>query len=195
MSQSLHDTAIQEVKARVVKHERPDLVNRIDYLDDIINKKLKTIIPLDASIIQLGCACGYILDTFKANGYTHLTGVDKDEALKATFPPGIEFINDTVRGVLERGTKYDVVITHKFLYILPPEKKNDELMESISKSFTKYLITFEEEGGIMGRAGDTQFPVVYYNRNYKKVFEKLGLKEEWMDVGAIQYLAFRMFTK
>ena len=185
---------VEAITERVIRHKRGDLTTRVEYFNDLTEFKLNKIIPKDASILQLGCGCGYLLEVLKAHGYTNLTGVDKNPGMREDFPEGIKLITSTVREALATLPKYDVVFTHTYLYRLPPIKKNEELFKTISKSFNQYLITFEEEEGKVARPGDTRWETTFYNYNYKKKFEKLGLKQTWMDVGSMQHVAFRIFT-
>lgn len=178
---------IEKVCERIVRHNRPDLVPRAEYLDDLLNNELADLIPKDASIIQYGCACGYMLDVFKTHGYTNLTGVDNDSGMEKDWMPGVKFVCSTARWALQTLPKADVVLFHRFLYTLPPTERTDDFFKLVAKSFKKYLVVIEEEVGEV-REGQ---PARYY-RNYKDVFK--GLKQVFEDQGSVQNVIFRVFT-
>lgn len=181
---------IEDVCERIVRHERPDLVPRALYLDQVLNNGLEELIPKDASIVQYGSACGYMLDVLKLHGYTNLTGVDNDSGMEKDWMPDVKFICSTARWAMQTLPKHDVVLFHRFLYTLPPTERTDDFFKLAAKSFKKHLLVIEEETGTV-REGQ---PARYY-RNYKEVFEGLGLKEVWQDSGSVEAVTFRIFTK
>ena len=181
---------MKDVYARIVRHERPDLVPRAELLNEMIESVFSKVIPKDASIIQYGCACGYLLDTFKAHGYTNLTGVDKDPDMARDWMEGVKFIPSTARWALKDQRPHDVVLIHRFLYLLPDTEQTEEIYRLLVKGFTKYLIIIEEE---VGENGDGR-PSRYY-RNYQPIFESLGLKQTLESSGRVQNVTLRVFTK
>lgn len=181
---------IDDVCNRIVRHERPDLVPRAKYFDTILTDVLDPLLTKDMSIIQYGCACGYMLDVLKTHGYTDLTGVDKDPDMEKDWMEGVKFVPSTVRWALKSQPKHDVVLLHRFPYILPDTAQTEELWQLLAKSFNKYLVILEEEVGENGGGR----PVRYY-RNYQSIFEALGLKQIWEDSGKVQNVTCRIFTK
>lgn len=176
---------IDAVCERIVRHNRPDLVSRARYLDTLLNNELKDLIPKDASIVQLGCACGYMLDVFKTHGFTNLLGVDNDPDMEKDWIDGVKFVCSTARWALQTLPKPDVLLFHRFLYTLPPTERTEDFFNLVKKGFKKFLIVMEEEVG-GPRAGE---PARYY-RNYQDAFK--GLTQVFEDQG--NGVVFRVFT-
>lgn len=170
---------IDDVCDRIVRHNRPDLVPRARYLEELLKTKLKGLIPTDASIVQYGCACGYMLDVLKAHGYTNLTGVDNDPDMEKDWIDGVKFVCSTARWALQTLPKPDVVLFHRFLYTLPPTERTDDFFKLVSKGFKMFLVVIEEESGEI-REGE---PARYY-RNYQDVFKGLKqvLEDRWGNI-------------
>lgn len=179
---------IEAVCERIVKHNRPDLVPRARYFNDLLQKI--DFIPKDATITQYGCACGYMLDVLRINGYEKLTGVDNDSGMEKDWVPDTKFVCSTARWALKDLPKPDVALFHRFLFTLPPTERTDDLYKLVANGFKKYLIVMEEETGtqVVGS------PAVYFN-NYKDIFEGLGLKQIYEDTSFCKEVVFRIFTK
>lgn len=183
---------IEKIRQRVIRHNREDLTYNVEYIDFIIKTQLLQLIPKDSSILQIGCACGYGIETFQANGYKNLTAIDKDPEMGKDFPSGVNFVCDTIRNALPKLPAQDVIFSHRFLYILPSEEKSDELFNLIASKVSKYLVTIEAETGGPGwREGRHG----WWRRNYKDVFEKLGFVQVWEDNKGLADTVVRIFKK
>lgn len=172
---------IEKVCERIVRHGRPDLVPRARYFDELLKSGWG--ISKDSSIVQLGCACGYMLDVLKDHGYTNLLGVDNDPDMEKDWMKGVKFVCSTARWALQTLPKPDVLLFHRFLYTLPPTERTDDLFKLVERGFKKFLIVMEEEEGC-----ETD----RYYRDYKDVFK--GLTQVFEDRGSLQNVVFRVFT-
>ena len=128
----------------------------------------------DASILEVGCNVGRNLNYLFLSGFTRLSGIEiSTEAcnlMKKCYPKmawSINVFNDSAENTLPRlpDDSFDVVFTMAVLQHIHPE--SEFIFNHISRVTRKFLITIEDEYGVSWR----NFP-----RNYKKIFEKLGMK-------------------
>ena len=154
------------------------------------------------TIFELGCNIGRNLHHLYESGYKNLYGIDiNEEAIKlskelypntvAKLPLVCSSIEDYIIFMLEN--EVDVIFTMGVLMHIHPS--SIWIFNYIKHVVKKYLIIAEQEDGLYEHV----FP-----RNYKKIFEHLGLKqvyEEYVeypntvdDLGVLK-LQYRVFKK
>ena len=149
----------------------------------------------EAKILEIGSGVGRNLAVLKFAGYENLTGVELSQASIDTMRDLMPILNFTPvhQGPAEEvlysmaPDSFDLVFTMAVLEHLPPE--SEHVFEQIVKITKTYLLTIEDEVCVSSR---------HFPRNYKRVFEPLGLKE--IDVEKkLPHLSFgfqlRLFTK
>jgi 2-polyprenyl-3-methyl-5-hydroxy-6-metoxy-1,4-benzoquinol methylase len=144
---------------------------RNEYLVSLIKQYVK---PDSSSILELGCYVGLNLSYLWREGYHNLSGVEiNPEALrlmKQNFPDMqvITYEGDIEDRIKELG-EYDLVFTMAVLEHI--HNDSEWIFSDIAQKVKRYLITIE---------GEKKTDVVselYFPRNYKNIFEDLGLQQ------------------
>lgn len=127
------------------------------------------------SVLEIGCNVGRNLYHLFSAGYTNLTGIEINEEavrlLRAAFPDmagQIVVHNAPAETVLPgmAADTFDLVFTMAVLEHI--HRDSEWLFGDIARVTKEYLITIEDEEHISWR---------HFPRNYRKVFERLGLRE------------------
>ncbi len=139
-----------------------DIVNQ--YFD---NKKVK--------ILELGCNVGRNLNNLFENGFKNLNGIEINpeaiKLMKTSFSEAFSYVKIS-QGTIEENIKkipdkeFDLVFSMAVL--MHVHYDSDWIFEHLVRITKKHLITMEHEEGVARK----NFP-----RNYKNIFEKLGLKQ------------------
>lgn len=129
----------------------------------------------NSTVLDLGCNVGRNMNYLFVRGYEHLSGIDISkraiDLMQKSFPimaKSSSVYNDSFENILPntKNLKFDIVFTSAVLMHI--HKDSEYLLDYIPKLVNKFLITFEDEVGVARK----NFP-----RNYKSVFEKLGMKQ------------------
>jgi len=155
-----------------MNYYKPDGWIRSGYLARYVSNTLT--LPKDARIFEVGSGVGRNLAVLKFAGYDHLSGVELSQnsidTMRAMMPiltqtnirPGPA--EDVLPSIMPLA--FDLVFTMAVLEHLPPE--SETVFAEIVRITRKYVLTIEDEQCISFR---------HFPRNYKRVFEKLGLKQ------------------
>jgi len=138
---------------------------RSDMLVDIVKNK----IALDAerTILELGCNVGRNLSALENAGYTNLFGIDVNKKALDMVQSKACLMHGPVEKVLPRILQpYGLVFTMAVLQHIPYE--NNDVFGHIARLGRYNLVTIEDESSNSSR---------HFSRNYKEVFEKLGLRQ------------------
>lgn len=165
--EEIHDYWInQSISSNYLKH-----VQRSEFLFGYIKKY----IDQSGKILEIGCNLGRNLNYLYENNFQNLTGIEiSKEAineLKKTYPlliENTEIIHSSVENIVKELPieNYDLVFTMAVLEHIHPD--SEWIFAEIARITGSHLITIEAEKSEHWRI----FP-----RNYKEVFEKLGLKQ------------------
>lgn len=126
-------------------------------------------------ILELGCNVGRNLNHLMKNHYRNLTGIEISEeavnSLKKNFPTLYEnatIIHSPIENIIKEipNNQYHVVFTMAVLEHIHPE--SEWIFKEMARVTKSYLITIEAETAKNWRL----FP-----RNYKVIFENLGMKQ------------------
>ena len=138
---------------------------RSDMLVDTVKNKIA--LATNRAILEIGCNVGRNLSYLEMAGYTNLTGVDVNDKALDMVQSNACLMHGPIEKVLPRILQpYGLVFTMAVLQHIPPE--NDKVFEDIARLGTYNLLTIEDEGCISTR---------HFPRNYKEVFEGLGMKQ------------------
>jgi len=154
---------------------------------------------INAKTLEIGCNIGRNLNYLFKAGFHNLEGIEISnnavEALKRTYPEmarNVRIYNTTVEEIITKfkDRQYDVVYTMAVL--LHIHNDSEWIFPEIARITNSLLVTIEAEW----REGWKRFP-----RNYKNVFEPLGMKQvEELNCGdvrdgfTVDYVA-RVFKK
>ncbi len=135
-------------------------------------------IPLKKNnkILELGCNIGRNLSYLQTVGCTNLFGVELNkETVKQSkkFYPNLraKIVNSTIEDFARNDfggefyNRYDLIFTMAVLEHIP--KESEWIFQSMA-THAKYIITIEDEKSINK---------ICFPRNYKKIFEGLGMKQ------------------
>ena len=162
------------VREKLREHNHPDWIEGAEYIAELFDKH----IDKKSSILQLGCACGYVLDGLWETGFKNLTGFDRNkDSLKEITNPKIKKICGELSEEIDKIKPYDVILCSRFLYVQPSE----QLFKKIAEKAKKYLVAVERE------EETTEYKVPHFNRNYKEVFEPLGLKQIFSETNIFSF--------
>jgi len=126
------------------------------------------LIPLtfNDSILELGCNVGRNLNYLRTKGYKNLTGVELNKEAVKNSLKGFKIFDSSIEDFLKKSeTKYGLIFTMAVLEHLP--KKSEWVFAEMSKR-AKYILTIEDEKSLNK---------ICFPRNYKKIFESLGMKQ------------------
>jgi len=128
-----------------------------------------------SKIIELGCNVGRNLNYLSQRGYTNIYGIEISknalEKMKEIYPEmgsSIEVFHSAIEDKIKKfeQDEFDVVFTMAVLEHIHTD--SEWVFEEIVRITKRYLITIEDEKCISWR---------HFPRNYRKIFEKLGLEE------------------
>lgn len=141
------------------------LVEIVQKYDDSKNQK----------ILELGCNVGRNLNELFESGFKNLEGVEINEKavkLMKVHYPEMANASKIIVGEIENWIKeipdnyYDIVFSMAVLMHIHSE--SEWIFKEIARITKKTLITIEDEQGVATKN---------FCRNYKTVFEKLGMKQ------------------
>ena len=129
----------------------------------------------DISILEIGCNVGRNLDYLYKNGYANLSGVEISKYALIEFKERYKETHNNI-------SLYNLSVENYYAKNNPPQVKmiftmavlehihNDSqwVFEKMAEQASRYLLTIEDEGSISWK---------HFPRNYKKVFEKCGMKQ------------------
>jgi len=150
-------------------------------------KVLEKYASRDARILEPGCNVGRNLNYLFKCGFTNLEGIElsKDalELLKKSYPEMARHITIHDRSIEEiitsfKDNAFDIVYTMAVLQHIHPA--SEWVFSEIVRITNSFLITMEGEDYVSWR---------HFPRNYKKIFESLGMKQ------VEAYNSFRVFKK
>ena len=126
-------------------------------------------------ILELGCNVGRNLNKLFESGFQNLNGIEINpeaiQLMKTSFSEILSHVNIS-QGTIEENVKnfsdkeFDLVFSMAVL--MHVHYDSDWIFEHLVRITKKHLITMEHEEGVARK----NFP-----RNYKNIFEKLGLKQ------------------
>ncbi len=128
-----------------------------------------------SKIIEIGCNVGRNLRYLQKEGYQELSGIEINTdaiiLMGEKFPElssHVTIYNEPVENCIKSFTEneFDVIFTMATLQHI--HNNNKFVFDEIVRITKKILITIEDEKGISWR---------HFPRNYKTIFEKLGLKQ------------------
>jgi 2-polyprenyl-3-methyl-5-hydroxy-6-metoxy-1,4-benzoquinol methylase len=171
--------SVQKSRDELQKYwQNPDKMNfilghlmggkRSEYLVSLVKQYVKP----DASILELGCNVGSNLYHLWKSGYHNLSGIEiNPEALKLMKQNFPEMQVITYEGSIEdrikKLGKYDLVFTMAVLEHLHID--SEWVFSETARRAKRYLITIEGEKKILSK--------LHISRNYKNIFERLGLQQ------------------
>lgn len=130
-------------------------------------------IPLDASVLEIGCNVGRNLHYLRQAGYLDLTGIeispDALEEMARAFPDVREqckIINVSIEEALKELPSFDVIFTMAVLVHIHPE--SDWIFPEIASRAKHTLIIIEQETSASWR---------HFGRRYRPIFEKCGFTQ------------------
>lgn len=151
----------------------------------------------NARILEPGCNVGRNLNHLYQAGYNNLTGIDinKDalQLLETTFPQlsaNAKLHNAEIEDVIKKfkENEFDLVYTMAVLEHIHPD--SEWIFADLARITGSYLITIEDEAAVSWR---------HVPRNYKKIFEPLGLAQieegSCIPAGLSQGFRLRVFRK
>ncbi len=173
------DQPIQKSKDELHEYWRnPDEMNdpigyfqateRSAFLLSLVDQYVST----DVLILELGCNVGRNLNHLWQAGYKNLTGVEINaeaiRLMKERFPDMRAIIyQGTIEDHVKELKEYDLVFT---MAVLEHIHRDSEWVFSEMVRIAKCLITIEDEKNVSER---------HFPRNYKNVFEALGLSQTY----------------
>ena len=124
------------------------------------------------TILELGAGMGANLKFLQKYGYRNLYAIEPFEE-DIGNPDGIKVIIGTLADIKEVKPK-DVIFSASTLYLIPDDECH---FKEIAQKTKKYLILME------GEVNQNRVHEWLFDRNYKDIFERYGLKqleeEEW----------------
>ena len=143
---------------------------------------IKELITTDGKILEIGVNAGRNLSHLYSEGYKNLFGIEISKNALNEFERSFgdcyknsNIINDSVENAIINidDKSIDVIYTMAVLQHIHP--KSEWIFEHMSRICRGYIITFEDEFWV----SDRHFP-----RDYKKVFEKVGMRQLYKKQGA-----------
>ena len=125
----------------------------------------------DASVIELGCNVGRNLHYLWQAGYRNLSGVEINEQavkmMREKFPDvKVKVHQGALEDKIRDLGQYDLVFTMAVLEHI--HRDSEWVFGEIARIAKKCLITIEDEKNVSER---------HFPRNYKEIFEPLGLRQ------------------
>ncbi len=152
----------------------------------------------DINILEIGCNVGRNLNYLYNNNYTDLSAVEISEAALVKFKDvfgetynAISIYNSPVEEFFKENSnlQYDLIYTMAVLEHIHTD--SDWIFEHMVKQTSKYILIIEDENSISWK---------HFPRNYKKIFENLGMKQIEFDDSLIAKVihkgfVYRLFEK
>lgn len=176
------------------KNNPNDYLNGKERTDYLLSKINALNIDKNISILELGCNVGRNLNGLYNAGYKSLHGIEINEnavkILKKEFPHLKNIKNGTIEFYINAFDSADIVYTMAVLEHIHDDNA-EKIFREMKRISNKYIITIEDERKESER---------HFTRNYKTVFEGLGLKEvEFENCKKIKGLGrnyfYRLFIK
>ena len=126
-------------------------------------------------ILEIGCNVGRNLNYLFLAGFKKLVGIEINKKairlLKQSYPELARYAkiyNKPVEEVITgfKNGAFDIVFTMAVLQHIHPD--SEFIFSEIARVTNRFLVTIEDERGISWR---------HFPRNYKRVFESLGLEQ------------------
>lgn len=165
---------------------------RSGHLEQYLSKNME--LQKDASIFEIGSGVGRNLAVLKFAGYDNLSGLELNpgsiQTMRAMMPVLVQCcVQEGPAEVLVHAIpsrNFDLVFTMAVLEHLPPE--SEHVFAQIARISQKYVLIIEDEHSVSHR---------HFPRNYKNVFEKLGLKQidHRKKLCSITKLSLRLFSR
>lgn len=146
--------------------------------------------------MEVGCNVGRNLKYLYDHGYVNLSGIEISEEaikeLKKSYPElaqNAELLHGSVEDVIrtKHDNEYDMIFTMAVLEHIHSD--SDWILEEMVRVTSQYIMTIEAEDVSIYR---------FFKRNYRKVFEGLGMKQIYEttceDAGLSEYV-LRVFKK
>ena len=144
--------------------------------NELLLKFVEKYIDPDDKILEVGCNVGRSLNFLFNAGYNKLAGVEFSkeavDLMKKTYPGMVKsakIYNTPIEEVIKnfKNDAFDTLFTVAAFQCIHPD--SNFIFPEIARITKKYLISIENE---TGRGSDRNFP-----RNYKKIFERLGMEQ------------------
>ncbi len=149
-------------------------------------------------ILEIGCNVGRNLNFLFEKGYKNLSGIEISEnaieQMQIVFPSmfnQIKVFNSSVEDIIKSPEldKFDLIFTMAVMEHIHSD--SNWIFAELAKLSEKYIITIEDEKSISWK---------HFPRNYKKVFEKIGMKQiDYQDCSKIKGFHngfyYRLFEK
>lgn len=151
-------------------------IGRSKFLAKILNAHIAVKERGRKKILEIGCNVGRNLNYLLSEGYEDLSGVEISpkaiEAMRKEYPDLIKTAKITISPIEDiikkiKDDVFDVVFTMAVMEHIHPD--SEWIFPEIARIVNQYLITIEDETS----------PQAYgrYPRNYKNIFEALGLRQ------------------
>ncbi len=144
---------------------------RSKFLKNLLNKYVTS----NSNILEIGCNVGRNLNELFSSGFKNLSGIEISkkalELMKHHYPEmvkGSRMYNKPVESVIKdfKDGEFDVVFTMAVLQHIHPD--SEFIFPEMVRTTKKFIITIEDEKQSSWR---------HFPRNYKKVFETIGMKQ------------------
>jgi SAM-dependent methyltransferase len=129
---------------------------------EFLHKFIDGVIPKETGIVELGCNCGRNVSYLNERGYD-VVGFDMNPRA-IEFNKGLPIFCKSIEDFFRMGVVDEMYFTMAVLEHLPEE--SEWVFKEMAKA--KYVLTIEDEKSDNG---------VCFPRNYKNIFEGLGMKE------------------
>ena len=142
----------------------------------VLLREVKKVLRKEDSILELGCNVGRNLNYLYQEGYTNINGIEiNKEAVKLMGKayPNMKSKTKISVGDIEskikeiRDKELDLIFTIAVLMHLP--RDSDFVFKEMVRVTKKYIIIIESE--------NCKETWTHYPRDYKKIFEDLGMKQ------------------
>jgi len=142
------------------------------FLVDLIKKRLD---KKEIKILEVGCNVGRNLNALFKKGYKNLYGIEINsnaiDAMRTHYSDMTETVkifNNKIEDVIKGFTDNEFDVVFSMAVLMHIHHDSEWVFDHLSRITKHYLITIEDETGVAMR----NFP-----RDYKQVFEGIGLKE------------------
>ena len=148
----------------------------------------------EAKILEIGCNVGRNLNCLFNAGYVNLSAVeisgDAIDLMKQAYPEmarQIRLYNSPVEDIIKNlgDGAFSLIFTMAVLQHIHPD--SESIFSEMARITNGYLITCEDEKGITWR---------HFPRNYKRVFESLGMKQVYQfNCGQVEALGASFWAR
>lgn len=129
----------------------------------------------DARVLEIGSNVGRNLNAMLKNGYMNLSGIEINsnavEAMKTHYPElakKVRIYNTTVEEKIREFADNEFVLVFTVAVLMNIHSESEWIFSEMVRIAKKFIIIFEDETGNATK----NFP-----RDYKKIFENLGMKQ------------------